>query len=351
MAISNRVTRRTSVRLILVTMVVMGFTASSLACFNGTRQQPVQDKAQVIHAMLNNILQDWEGQAAFAIAFYKQTGIQLLITQPPHQNYTDRAFMQLESNQVPDILEILPEYLPRLINEGLIIPLDQFIAQAEYLGEIEPEFIESLRHPDGKIYAFPARDGGGCVSYIRKDWLDYLGLEVPTDWESLVAVLEAFTHADPNQNGLNDTYGYTDVAAGSQDWYNRLVMGSGRIEIFYDNVHKRWVDGFTLAETREALIRFKDLFDRGLIDPGITTNTTYSARTKFINGQVGIFTYWANHWARNLQDRVIAADHPDARIIAISAIEGARYIRRIPPVLVITQASSQIGRASCRERV
>jgi putative aldouronate transport system substrate-binding protein len=42
---------------------------------------------------------------------------------------------------------------------------------------------------------------------IRKDWLDKLGLKVPTTLDELFAVAKAFTEKDPDGNGKNDTYG------------------------------------------------------------------------------------------------------------------------------------------------
>ena len=43
---------------------------------------------------------------------------------------------------------------------------------------------------------------------IRKDWLDNLGLEVPTTLDELFDVMYAFTYNDPDGNGKNDTWGY-----------------------------------------------------------------------------------------------------------------------------------------------
>ncbi len=292
-----------------------------------------------IHAMLNNIVQDWEGQRYFIEEYNRLTGVELRITQPPHQSYPERVLLQLASNDVPDIIEVLPEYLPRLVREELVIPLDPFFADARYISSVYPEYLESVRHPDGNLYGVPARDGGGCVTYIRMDWLENVGLSVPQTYEELEAVLHAFTYGDPNRTGRDDTFGYTDVAGGSHDWYNRLALGTGRIEMYYDYSLERWVDGLTRDEARIGLRRLKEWYDAGYVDPDVATNTTFTARTKFINGQAGIFTYWANHWARNLQDRTAMADVPQARIIPLPPPEGVQYIRRVPPVLVITAAS------------
>lgn len=318
-------------RYFILTLILILFSCSE----NHRDGNGETDKQLQISAHLNNILQDWEGQAAFVEEFERLTGTALRIIQPPHQNYMERVLLSLSSENVPDIIEILPEYLPPLIRNGTIIVLDSFIQASANLQSVDKRFLDQLRHPDGRLYGFPARDGGGCITYIRADWLDNLGLTVPETWDELVKVMEAFTFGDPDGNGIHDTYGYTDVAAASQDWYNRLIFGQGRVEIYWDEAEKRWVDGFTRPATRIALIRLKELYDRGLIDPALPTNTTFSARTRFINGQAGIFTYWANHWARNLQDRTAAASSAQAKILPMPAIADVRYIRRIPPVLVI----------------
>lgn len=43
--------------------------------------------------------------------------------------------------------------------------------------------------------------------WIRQDWLDNLGLEVPRTWDELAAVAEAFVTQDPDGNGEDDTIG------------------------------------------------------------------------------------------------------------------------------------------------
>ena len=69
---------------------------------------------------------------------------------------------------------------------------------------------------------------------MRIDWLENLGMDVPTNWDEFVAVLEAFTFGDPDGNGENDTIGMTlpFVTGLEFDYYNRFIMqnstGRGR---------------------------------------------------------------------------------------------------------------------------
>ncbi|MBW3093152.1 extracellular solute-binding protein [Bifidobacterium sp. 82T10] len=63
---------------------------------------------------------------------------------------------------------------------------------------------------DGKIYSLPAdlqdlpQPKSNRRMYVNKQWLDKLGLKVPTTWDELYDVLEAFKTQDPNGNGKAD---------------------------------------------------------------------------------------------------------------------------------------------------
>lgn len=72
---------------------------------------------------------------------------------------------------------------------------------------------------DGKIYSLPKKLGirpevDGYVFYINKEWLDNLGLEVPTTYQELETVLEAFATQDADGDGdPTNEIGYTNSSA------------------------------------------------------------------------------------------------------------------------------------------
>lgn len=285
-------------------------------------------------AYLDTIIQDWEGQNIFIEEYNKLTGIELNIIQPPHQQYMDKLLVSFTSIDAPQICEILPEYLPLMISREIALPLDDYIKDSEFIKDFNSSFLNSLRSHDGKIYGFPTRDGGGCVTYVRKDWLDRLGLSIPETWDDFYKMLYSFTYNDPDGNGINDTRGYTDIKSASEDWYNRAVMLDARTEIYFKNGN--WIDGFTEPAMIDALKRLRQIYQEGLIDPNITTNTTFTARNRFISSDVGVITYWGNHWARNLLERTRAVSGEHVEIVAIPPLKGGFYIKRVAPMLVIT---------------
>ena len=59
----------------------------------------------------------------------------------------------------------------------------------------------------GRLYGLPVNRGGGCITYVKKKWLNNCNLEVPTNYDEYMNMLKAFTEGDPDGNGVNgDTY-------------------------------------------------------------------------------------------------------------------------------------------------
>jgi putative aldouronate transport system substrate-binding protein len=97
---------------------------------------------------------------------------------------------------------------------------------------------------DGKIYTLPSDRGKGFAAsgqhmLINKTWLDKLGLQVPTTWDELTDVLEAFKTQDPNGNGKADEIPMninalpTDTLAGW--WSPFLFLNSTGIVTHYNS--------------------------------------------------------------------------------------------------------------------
>jgi putative aldouronate transport system substrate-binding protein len=94
------------------------------------------------------------------------------------------------SGQLVDLAPLLPEYAP---NMSRILS-----ARSDWQGE--------LTQPNGVISSLPGLSAyeRQCYIWINKNWLDTLGLAMPTNADELTSVLSAFKTGDPNQNGRND---------------------------------------------------------------------------------------------------------------------------------------------------
>lgn len=143
--------------------------------------------------------------------------------------------------------------------------INETIGNIQYMGQL-----------DGKQYAIMKRRGLQVprhVGYIRKDWLDALGMKVPTNKEELFQALKAFKEKNPGNvskvipwamGGTSDTemfylnfIGSYVPALSEEDAY----VYSENFKIFADGA----VDG---------LRQMNALYNEGLITPDFATDTS-----------------------------------------------------------------------------
>ncbi|MBN2657565.1 MAG: extracellular solute-binding protein [Spirochaetales bacterium] len=320
---------------LLATLLML--SASLLA--NGQQESGEEGAAPVkIKAIFDRILTEENGQKEWAAAFGDLTGAKIDIVQPAHNQYSQILGATFAAGDLPDLLEIQTnDYLSYALS-GNLVPLEDYIAASSEWKAVDPALVEAYRLKDGHIYGVPTYDGGGCVTYIRKDWLDKLGLEVPTTWEEYYDVLKAFTYDDPDGNGANDTMGLTlPFQTGYEfDYYNRFIMQEAMFG--FQEKNGKWVDGFLQPEMIPALERFQKLYREKILDNEIFTNKTSTAREKIYQGQAGVMEYWSGTWAVRFNDSAQNA-HPEAQVIPIEPIANAYYINRVGPAFSITKAA------------
>ena len=109
--------------------------------------------------------------------------------------------------------------------QGLILPLNDYLDTVSVGYKQALDEIEGMRDyittPNGNIYSLPNVDGSLHVQYnmklwINTQWLDNLGLEMPTTTEEFYQVMKAFKEQDANGNGdLNDEIPLSTVTSGA----------------------------------------------------------------------------------------------------------------------------------------
>ncbi|MFR8337370.1 MAG: hypothetical protein ACLVAW_12230 [Eisenbergiella massiliensis] len=126
--------------------------------------------------------------------------------QHPASGREKEQFNLIVADDLPDIMEWqwvkqYPGGPEKAIKDGVIIPLNDIFDQycpniKKYLAE-NPEVDKMIKTDDGNYFAFPFIRGEDKLCYtvggfIRQDWLDELGLEVPTTVDEWHEVLTAF---------------------------------------------------------------------------------------------------------------------------------------------------------------
>ena len=266
------------------------------------------------------------GQAEFEARWEELTGIDLQIIQPDHSQYYDVLGQTIAGGDWPDVVLLGSTYYASYAAEGVLWDMTEAYDNSELKDRITDQSVIDGLKIDGSLYGIAPARGNGCITYVKKAWLDNCGLEVPTTYDEYLAMLEAFTTGDPDGNGVDgDTYGVSSAGLiGTEAPYTNYLpeFYQDAYPSFYKNDEGVWVDGFTEDSMKAALERLKSAYEAGYID------------------KVGVFTYWAGTWATNLKTN-LEANGLDSELVAIPPIEelGA-YTERVAPAWCITEACS-----------
>lgn len=129
-------------------------------------------------------------------------------------DFSETFSLVMASGNVPDIMQALAKDFWEYGPEGAFLPLNDLIEEhapnlKKFMDE-NPDVKSAASDLDGNIWFIPFISDGVAEKgwFIRKDWLDKLGLEEPKTVEDLHAVLTAFVNNDPNGNGAKDEIGF-----------------------------------------------------------------------------------------------------------------------------------------------
>lgn len=163
----------------------------------------------------------------------------------------------------------------------------------DYLGE---EYFEKGNHlTKGHLLNVPyirTENNSQSIIVYRQDWLDNLGMEIPATLDEFHDMLYAFTYNDPDQNGLQDTYGMNASTAWMGMWMVYGAHGIAQSQAtksgsFYLN------DDGTVTYTsvtdayRQSLDIIAKWYQEGILDPECITDARSDIRTKWSNGSIG----------------------------------------------------------------
>lgn len=300
-------------------------------------------------ATVDNGQAEFEKQWEDAVSEKIGHSIDLQIQQLDHSGYVDAVGRLFAGGDYPDVIVMSADMFKQYAPTGLLWDMAEAYDNADFQSHmILPTINENLKDEEGHLYGFAPTYGNGCVTYIKKAWLDAVGIDPATikTYDDYYNMLLKFHNEDPDGNGTNgDTYGV--IAAGFvgneapyinylpefwQDAYPALLQDENGV----------WYDGFQTDATKAALLRLQKAYADGAIDPETLTASTKIAREKWFSndqtGSAGVFTYWAGSWYQTLTDNLIKNEVNEelvqlAPIAEVAAIGG--YINREAPVWAI----------------
>ncbi|MEK5164222.1 extracellular solute-binding protein [Paenibacillus sp. FSL R5-0527] len=200
----------------------------------------------------------------------------------------------LASGSAPDLIfEFGTSIRNQLFNQKQLLPLDDLIEQqsVEYKALMEkyPQLKQAGTKTDGKLYEVGRmNEVYPLVSlFIREDWLEKLGLEVPATEEEMITVAKAFAEQDPDGNGVADTYGLSGLKFGDSSGLYRYMFNANWV-----NLDANGELAVGPNHMKEATAFKRKLYEAGVVDKDFLTDKDGSkAKQDFLNGKVGMYAF------------------------------------------------------------
>lgn len=214
------------------------------------------------------------------------------------------------------IMEFQPQYVQEWSDEGMLTELGALIDEnAPTYRANTPESVQAWGKYNGGEYAMvDERNESGIVNhmvYIRKDWLDKLGLAMPTSMDELMEVIRAFTEDDPDGNGENDTWGWSLALCGQSIIQNMMgVHGSE-----WTQQDGEFISGYCSNAMLEAYKFIEQIYDNGYCDKEYLSDTNgTNAYSQFATGKLGIIACGSGYIVTEIWETLMG-NEPDAVVV------------------------------------
>jgi putative aldouronate transport system substrate-binding protein len=221
-------------------------------------------------------------------------------TAVPRWESSQKLNVLFASGSAPDLIfEFGTGIRNSLFAQKQLMPLDDLIEKNstvyKALLQKYPQLKKAGIKSDGKLYEVGRINEVYPLStvFIRQDWLDKLGLQMPKTTEEMLAVAKAFTEKDPDNNGKNDTYGIAGIQFGGMGGPIRYMFNANWVNVNDSNELQ-----FGLDNMKQQAQFKRDLYEAGVMDKDFLTDKDGSkAAQDFLNGKVGIMSWMTNDYS------------------------------------------------------
>jgi len=143
-------------------------------------------------------------------AIEQHTNTELSIQWVPGSAYNEKLNATIASGEMPMVILVnhKPQTVINAVRAGHFWEIGPYLKDYPNLERAMDKDVSRSLTIDGKIYSlFRSRSLVSDGMIYRSDWLEKLGLTVPTNLEEVYELIKAYTLSDPDGNGLHDTIG------------------------------------------------------------------------------------------------------------------------------------------------
>lgn len=205
----------------------------------------------------------------------KRTGLDIHWELWPTDNYAQQCQLLFASGEYPDAMEVwwsnYPNQFIELIEDDLIKPLDDLLA--EYAPNVLANRSEMAFYDygDGQIWGVPCRVLESGTTYcitVRQDWLDKLGLPVPTNSQEYYDTLVAFqANAELLTGDPNAFCGHGSCTNYFWGTFVSYVFSEYGFHSGWNEVDGKMVRDLNMPGYKDAMATIRKFYQEGLIEP------------------------------------------------------------------------------------
>lgn len=222
-----------------------------------------------------------------------------------NDNYQETVSMTIASRELPDVMVVNDmDMLQLLVDNDLIEDLTQVYEDCtssrikDIYNSYGSEILDNVTF-NGKLMALPETniDDGPSLCWLRKDWMDKLGLDAPKTVEDVENIVHEFVQKDPGGNGKGETVGLVcddELTGGcgySYEYQNDIIFAS------FGAFPKQWiynkdgevVYGSVQNEAKAALGKLRQMYQQGTLDNNFLMRESSNIIELIVSGKCGSF--------------------------------------------------------------
>lgn len=236
----------------------------------------------------------------------EKSGIDFEVIVVAENTWAEKVNVMIAGSEKFDTLNLTADsgVWSKYASNGAIVPYTQEMLEAylpNVMAMIPEEAWVPCKDAEGNIWALPRHESftAGGIPSIRTDWLEKLGMEMPTTLAELEAYFEGVKTQDVNGNGdPNDEYGYIPYF---QSLWN------GPLHVYYlgtkgncDNEDRYLAEDGTVMpwymhENAWALVsKGAEWYQKGYINQDYLTMTNETANDMGATDRIGMCSGWYN---------------------------------------------------------
>ncbi|MCL6459589.1 MAG: extracellular solute-binding protein [Gorillibacterium sp.] len=213
-------------------------------------------------------------------------------------NYKEKSQVWGAAGQLPDIItnsltSDSPGTYSDWVKQELIHPLPADLSAYPNIEKIsKAEDVQGI-YRDGKLYAIPRLTYSNTdmwatdrAVFVRKDWMDKLGIKDPQNFDEFEAMLKAFTAQDPDGNNKQDT---TGIVMNTLGYFKSIFVPTfpqfGNQSWLKED--GKWIPFYASKQMDDVMVQARKLYAEGGLDQDFAVEKAGEANQKFYQGKAG----------------------------------------------------------------